>query len=324
MSNKDKVACASAKNTELLKARQGYPLKAKVMLTNERIIEWYEHFEGGVYISFSGGKDSTALLHLVRSIYPDVPAVFFDTGLEFPEIREFVKTIDNVEWIKPKLNFKETLNKYGFPVVSKEVSQKISEIRTTKSEKLLNIRLHGNDKGHGKVPEKWKYLADAPFDISNKCCDTFKKNPAKGYEKRTGRKAFIGTMASESSGRLTSYLTHGCNSFSENRPVSMPMSFWLESDVWDYIKLHDLPYAKVYDMGYDRTGCMFCMFGVHLEKGENRFQRMAVTHPKQHSYCMDKLGLRDVLAYVGVTEVDAIDKSDKPEFKGIKIIVDTK
>lgn len=261
-----------------------------------------------MYISFSGGKDSTVLLHLVRQLYPDVPAVFFDTGLEFPEIREFVKTVDNVEWIKPKMNFKQTLEKYGYPVVSKEVSQKISEIRHTKSEKLYDIRMNGNEKGHGKVPEKWKYLVDAPFEVSSKCCDTFKKNPAKSYEKKTGRKAFIGTMTYESSRRLTSYLAHGCNSFSDRRPVSMPMSFWLEQDIWDYIKEYELPYAKVYDMGYDRTGCMFCMFGAHLEKGENRFQRMAVTHPKQHSYCMDKLGLRDILAHVGVTEVDAIKK----------------
>lgn len=45
---------------------------------------------------------------------------------------------------------------------------------------------------------------------------------------------------------------------------------------------------------------MFCGFGVHLEKGENRFQRMALTHPKQYDYCINRLGLGEVLDYIGV------------------------
>jgi len=53
-------------------------------------------------------------------------------------------------------------------------------------------------------------------------------------------------------------------------------------------------------MGYTRTGCMFCMFGVHLEKGDNRFQMMAKTHPKIHDYCINKLGCGEVLDYIGV------------------------
>ena len=76
---------------EELKLMQNYPLWMKVEKTKQRIREWYEYYNGEVYVSFSGGKDSTVLLHLVRSIYPDVEAVFSDTGLEYPEIKEFVK-----------------------------------------------------------------------------------------------------------------------------------------------------------------------------------------------------------------------------------------
>ena len=180
-----------------LKQRQAYPLSLKIGLSKNRIRSWVEHWNRQVYVAFSGGKDSTVLLHLVRSMYPKVPAVFIDTGLEFPEIRAFVKTINNVIWVKPKMNFKAVLEKYGYPIISKEVSQKISEVRTTKSEKLRHKRLYGDDNKYrsGKIPDKWQFLINTDIKISHKCCDVMKKNPSKKYEKETGRYPMLGTMA---------------------------------------------------------------------------------------------------------------------------------
>ena len=281
-----------------LKQRQGQPLDIKEQLTANRIKAYYERLNGEVYVSFSGGKDSTALLHLVRRMYPNVPAVFVDTGLEYPEIRDFVKTVDNVTWLKPKMPFNQVIEKYGYPVISKETSQKIKEVRSTKSEKLENKRINGDDKGNGKISEKWQFLINAPFKISDRCCHVMKKDPVKRYEKETGKGAIVGTMASDSRLREGSYLQHGCNSF-EGRPMSTPMAFWLESNVWDYIKKYNLPYSKIYDMGYTRTGCMFCMFGLHMDES-NRFDMMKKTHPQIYNYCMDKLGLRDVIRYCGI------------------------
>ena len=109
---------------------QGLPLDDKVRMTKRRIAEWVDEFGvDGVYVSFSGGKDSTVLLTIARQMYPDIKAVFVDTGLEYPEIRQFVKTWDNVDWLKPKKTFKQVINDYGYPFISKEVSECVYEAR---------------------------------------------------------------------------------------------------------------------------------------------------------------------------------------------------
>ena len=116
----------SAHTMEDLYQMQALPLSMKIRLTQERIRAWVETYdEDGVYISFSGGKDSTVLLDIARKMYPKIKAVFVDTGLEYPEIRNFVKGFENVDWLKPKMNFKQVIEKYGYPFISKEVSERI-------------------------------------------------------------------------------------------------------------------------------------------------------------------------------------------------------
>jgi 3'-phosphoadenosine 5'-phosphosulfate sulfotransferase (PAPS reductase)/FAD synthetase len=285
-----------------LTERQKLPLDVKVQMSLQRIKEWYTAHHGQVYVSFSGGKDSTALLHLVRSVFPDVEAVFIDTGLEWPEVRTFVKETTNITWIKPKKTFKQVISDYGYPVVSKENAQKLHEIRTTKSDKLRNLRLYGrgDPKNSGMLPHKWKYLIDAPFKISSNCCNILKKYPVKKYEKKSGKKPFVGMMACDSSLRKSAYLRKGCNAFDVSRPMSTPLAFWVEEDIWEYLRTRKVPYSKIYDKGYTRTGCMWCCFGIHLEGTPNRFQLMRDTHPSQYRYCIEKLRLGEVLNFMEV------------------------
>lgn len=185
--------------------------------------------------------------------------------------------------------------------------------------------------------EKYKFFLDAPFEISNKCCNVMKKNPVHDYYRKTGKKPITAQMASESRLRTQKWLQHGCNGFDMKYPMSNPMSFWLEQDVLAYIKLNNLPIASVYgdviedteidgqmrfddlspelgifDLGVPllkttgckRTGCMFCGFGCHLEKdGEGRFERMKNTHPKQYEWIMKPwneggLGYKEVIDWI--------------------------
>ena len=278
---------------------QALPLEQKIVLTNNRIREFYSFMDGDVYVAFSGGKDSTVLLDLVRKIYPDTPAVFVDTGLEYPEVREFVKTIDNVVSIKPKIPFTKVIEKYGYPVVSKRVARMIFDLQnpTERNEKSRKGYLSGEYSHSMVLSKKWYKLIDAPFKVSHRCCDIMKKQPFERYEKEFGGKPFIGQMASDSEGRLQNYQEFGCNIL-EKHPKSRPLSFWMEEEIWDYIRSNNLPYSKIYDMGEERTGCVFCMFGVQMDGTPNRFQRMAKTHPKLYSYCMNKLGMKEVLEYI--------------------------
>lgn len=111
---------------EELKYMQSLPLDMKVKLTEDRIRAWISKYgEDGVYVSFSGGKDSTVLLHIVRNLYPDVRAVFSNTGLEYPEIRQFAMKHENVEMVYPDMRFKDVITEYGYPLISKEVAEAI-------------------------------------------------------------------------------------------------------------------------------------------------------------------------------------------------------
>ena len=136
---------------------QSLPLSAKIRMTEYRIREWVDYYgDDGVYISFSGGKDSTVLLDIARKMYPKIGAVYVDTGLEYPEVREFVKQHDNVEIIRPKMNFRQIIIKYGYPMIGKEVAGCVYGARRY-VENLLEQE-KGADSG-GIIPN-YSYIAD--------------------------------------------------------------------------------------------------------------------------------------------------------------------
>ena len=305
-------------NLNELKLLQNYPLDLKREKTKLRRREWVDYYgEDGVYISFSGEKDSTVLLDIVRSMYTDIEAVFSNTGLEFTEIVQFVKTFENVTIIRPEKTFKQVIEEKGYPIVSKAVSNcvRLARKNIEDGKDTLRVRqIRGLEKGSKFNKKKWEFLLDAPFKISDECCNELKKKPMKEYQKKTGKVPFIATMADEGGVRREAYLKTGCNAFNSGK--SQPMGFWTEQDVLQYIFENKLKICSVYgdiveenDMlgnkyyrttGEKRSGCLYCGFGAHLEQEPNRFQRLKYTHPKQYKYCMNKLGLKEVLDYINV------------------------
>lgn len=297
-----------------LSTMQAWPLERKIQVTQAKIIEWYLHYKGKVAVSFSGGKDSTVLLDLARRAFPDITAAFVNTGLEYPEIRAFVKTVPNVVWLRPKMQFLKVIETYGYPVISKEVARRIYYARKGAVWAQMHLQGKNRDGSESKFAQrfvKWAYLMDAPFLISDQCCNVMKEFPLDRFTRETGCSPIIGTMACESVRRKRAYLMSGCNAYMKKKPSSQPISFWLEQDVLQYLKYTGIPYAsdvygeirekkgRLVTTGAERTGCMFCMFGVHLERRPNRFEQMAATHPKQYDFCMNRLGCGGVLDYIG-------------------------
>lgn len=261
---------------EILTERLGWTLDQKVDHTLFTIENALSYSDGNAYVSFSGGKDSTILLYLAKIIKPDIKAVFFNTTNEFPEIYRFIKDIDCIK-IQPEMNLKSVIEKCGFPLISKEQAQYIREARTTKSEKLLQLRLHGRKGNQGKIAFKWQHLINAPFDISEKCCYYLKKRPAYKFEKENKLLPIIGTSVGEGRLRFQKYLNTGCNAFEGHRPASYPLSIWNNDDKWNFIKQNKIPYCDIYDKGETQTGCMICGFGCHKD---DRFIRLKQSQPR--------------------------------------------
>ena len=258
-----------------LKLMQNYPLELKIMKTKQRIIEWVNEYGiEGVYVAFSGGKDSTVLLHIVRSLYPQIEGVFANTGNEFPEIVQFIRKQENIKWVKPRKSFAKVLKEEGYPVISKKTSRMIHDCQnpTPKNERSRKLYLSDytldkegnltNIKNNSfKIANKHRYLINAPFKISNKCCDYLKKYPMQDYERKTGRKPIIGTQAEESKMRESAYLQTGCNNFKGGK--WQPLGFWTEQDVLEYIYKFNLEIASVY-------GEVVLEDGKYRTTGENR------------------------------------------------------
>ena len=318
------------------------PYSLKERLSMQRVNEWNEYWDSATYVSFSGGLDSTVLAYVVCKAYKmyriheTVHLVFSDTGIEFPELRTFTKSY--TEWLKKKFpdvdielttlspqkgyTFKDVCEKYGFPLISKYTALKVRKLRNGNlSKRYKNYLLNGDERGKfGMLAKKWQFLIDKSkvrFNTSEQCCEIMKKRPFKKYHKSTGRYPFIGITQDESFERENKYNHTGCNVYDENHPKSQPIGFWTKQDVLRYVDEHEIPICSVYGnivkepcgeyklTGEQRTGCVCCGFGCHLEQEPNRIQRLSMTHKVMYDQAMK-------CTNNGVTYKEALEQCNIP------------
>jgi len=310
---------------EDLKTMQAWPLARKIQVTQAKIIEWHERFDHKTAISFSGGIDSTVLMDLARRCYPDIPAVFADTTIEYPEIAEFVKSKPNVAIVKPQLCktcvgcsdgcFARVIREHGICYPSKNVANCVRNARRGKVWALNRFAGRNTDGTESwykeQMYQRWAGLVDSPFKISERCCAVIKERPLAKWYKESGNAPIIGTLASESLMRRNAWRFTGCNGFDAKKKISKPLSFWTRDDILRYLRDYNIPYAGIYGdivedkkgrlrtTGEQRTGCALCVVGCHLDK-TNKFQRLKQTHPELWDFGIHSLNLGEFFDFIGL------------------------
>ena len=277
-------------NIEKLRELQALPLDRKILISQARLMEWSIRWEHEVYVSLSGGKDSgvlaTIFAGVCKSLGKTLYLVFVDTGLEYPEIRRHVKFF--AQWLRnkyeievildilrPDMRFDEVIKKYGYPLISKDVSDCVSQGRKALARgdgasnyRLLKIQGKALDKdGRPSLYNLKKYepLLYTDFCMGSECCNVMKKKPAKLYAKRTGRKPITAQMADESRLRTQQWLKNGCNGFDMKSPISNPMSFWTDQDILQFIKHSQDEYDEAYRKKIDSLRQPWCHGGKRRE-----------------------------------------------------------
>jgi len=171
-------------------------------------------------IAFSGGKDSTVILDLVRKADPDILAVFCNTGVQHKFTYEYVKRVDNVVWLKPEITFWNVVDRKGFPEMKGKSRNRVGYCCYHLKEKPM---------------KKFIKREDIDFIFT-------------GITMAESRQRMMFLKSWGNYGYVKSWKCFKCH----------PISDWSVKDVWDYIKSVNVDYNEGYDNGMVRSGCQPC------------------------------------------------------------------
>ena len=248
--------------------------------------------EQNFYLSFSGGKDSTILHHLIDMALPNnrIPRVFINTGIEYNDIVKFVKELaskdDRFVILKPTKPIKQVLEKYGYPFKSKEHSLYVSVYQNKGTEsKTIQRYLNPSEKRKSfgcPLNLNYQFEKDFTIKISNQCCYKLKKEPVKKWAEQNNKSITIAGMRKEEGGTRKSL---DCIITKNGKAVKFhPLA--VVDDEWEneFIKRNNIQLCKLYypPFNFDRTGCKGCPFALKLQE---QLDTMLMYLPNEKKQC---------------------------------------
>ena len=243
------------------------------------------------YVSFSGGKDSTIVHHLIDEALPNnnIPRVYINTGIEYVDMVKFVQSLaekdERIHIVNAGVNIKQMLDQYGYPFKSKEFAKNVYTHQNHPWSKTVIKYLNGSSRRF-QCPAKLRYIFEnqMPFKISHLCCQKLKKDAVKRWTKESGKSVPILGLRMEEGG-ARSYRPH-CITYSAKgdiqyfKPINPCTDEWCD---W-YIKSRQIELCKLYypPFTFTRTGCKGCPFAIDLQ---HELDVMRELLPNEYSQC---------------------------------------